>query len=387
MEEARTKIAELKHACATLDEQLAVEYRQFGQAVYENTYRDDSQPMIDARTCVAEKKAAVDEIQKNIHHIEQATSASETAREEITKIEQRLASIEYEKNSLYSRIGVITYEEYAAGAIGEEFSLLFTSITHQNAELSRYQKELKENELRYVAASFFEKMSLKMKRNKLKAEMEKMDSAREDLFRNAGKQICNSELIKRVKSRNAAVISEDFSRLDQERDRMYALLESRKIDLNRNQDVLSQSGIETPDVVKKVRELGRRLDKAQQLLDQEYAVLGKAALGDEGYVEELQSHEDVAKVLSEIDRLNGERREIEHQLNRLESALRIRELESAIDVDRQKEVRIKGQLDALKGQLEELDHRITANRKHIASLKQVLLDDEPADRGTPGEQS
>ncbi len=168
---------------------------------------------------------------------------------------------------------------------------------------------------------------------------------------------------------------------------MYALLESRKIDLNRNQDVLSQSGIETPDVVKKVRELGRRLDKAQQLLDQEYAVLGKAALGDEGYVEELQSHEDVAKVLSEIDRLNGERREIEHQLNRLESALRIRELESAIDVDRQKEVRIKGQLDALKGQLEELDHRITANRKHIASLKQVLLDDEPADRGTPGEQS
>ncbi len=386
MEDARTKIAEYKHDCSTIDDQLSSYFQRYGQVVYEVESSEDEQLVIDARTRVSECEAAVKSVKKSIQNIEQAKSASETAKEEISKIEQRLASIEYEKNSLYSRIGVITYEEYAAGEVGEEFSLLFTSITHQNADLSRLKKELKENELRYVASSFFEKISLKRKRKKLKDEMEKIDTAREDLFRNAGKQICNSELIKKVKSKNAAVISGDFNRLDQERDRMYALLESRKIDFNRNQDILNKFGVEI-DIAKKVREMDKRLHKAEQALDQEYTALGKSAFGSEVYANLPQSHSEIAEILVEIDRLQSKRKQVGHQLSQLEINLKIREIESIIDVDHQKEIRAKSQLESFSEQLKEIDQRILSNRKQIASLKQILLDDSQEDSGTSSEQS
>lgn len=385
MEEARTKIAEYKHACMTIDEQLKTQFEIYGKAAIEVEVSSDDEVVMDARSRVQSKYAAVAEIEKSIRNIQQAKDASETAKEEISRIEQRLASIEFEKNSLYSRIGVITYEEYAAGEVGEEFSLLFTSITHQNAELSTIQKQLKENELRHVAASFFERMSLKLKRNKIKAEMERLESAREDLFRNAGKQICNSELIKLVKSKNAAVISADFKRLDQERDRMYALMESRKFDFNKSQEILNQSGIDS-DVSKKVRELEKRLEKAKEELGTEYAEMGRLAIELDDYVAALKGIEHLDEVVAEIDRLTLEKKRIERRLARLEAKIKIKELESIIDVDHQKDQRVRSQIEALNEQLKELDQRIASNRKQIAALKKVLAED-PEDDGMTGEQA
>ncbi len=385
MEEARTKIAEYKHACMTIDEQLKTQFEIYGKAAVEAEVSSDDEVVMDVRSRVQSKYAAVAEIEKSIRNIQQAKDASETAKAEISRIEQRLASIEFEKNSLYSRIGVITYEEYAAGEVGEEFSLLFTSITHQNAELSTIQKQLKENELRHVAASFFERMSLKLKRNKIKAEMEKLESAREDLFRNAGKQICNSELIKLVKSKNAAMISADFKRLDQERDRMYALMESRKFDFNKSQEILNQSGIDS-DVNKKVRELEKRLEKAKEELGTEYAEMGRLAIELDYYVAALKGIDHLDEVVAEIDRLTLERKRIERKLARLEAKIKIKELESIIDVDHQKDQRVRSQIEALNEQLKELDQRIVSNRKQISALKKVLAEDSEDD-GMTGEQA
>lgn len=374
MEDARTRIAEYRHACQKLDAELQVQYGTIGRELYENgRVSSTDQELQDTLSLLQQKSSAVSQILVQKESIEKARSASETAKEEISNIEQRLAAVEFEKNSLYSRIGVITYEEYAAGEIGEEFSLLFTSITHQNAELSRLQKELKENELRYVAASFFEKMSLKMKRNKLKSELETMEQAREDLFRSAGKQISNSELIEHVRSRNARVISDDFKRLDQERDRMYALLEARKFDYNRNQDLLNQSGVET-DVAKKIKELERLVSSAQESLQEGYAQLGSLLYGRE---KALPDDESINAAADEIAQLLSRRAELESKISRLEAKVKIKELESQIDVDYQKEQRIRSQLAVLTEQLEELDARITSQRSQIAALKQLLQQEEP----------
>ncbi len=374
MEEIRTKIAELKHICVTLDAQLKTRSQSFGEMVFPFEQSIEDQSLADSYQLVGTQKEVVSAIEGDISRIKQATSASELAKVEISKIEQRLASIEFEKNSLYSRIGVITYEEYAAGEIGEEFSLLFTSITHQNAELSKIQKNLKENELRYLAASFFEKMSLKMKRNKMKSELEKMDVAREDLFKNSGKQICSSDLIGHVKSKNAVAISKDFSRLDQERDRMYALLESRKFEFNQNQDLLNHSGVDG-DVNKRIKELEKQYHKAKAGLDAAFSALGSKAIGIDEYRELAQNHEEILAIIYEINGLLAEREGVQRQLDTYDARLKIKELESTIDIDHQKETRVKSQVKVLNEQLEELKQRIASNRKQIAALKKMIVNE------------
>jgi chromosome segregation ATPase len=327
---------------------------------------------------VADRQKALSVVEKDIRDIQQAREAADTAKDEISRIEQRLASIEFEKNSLYSRIGVISYEEYAAGEIGEEFSLMFSAITHQNAELSRLQKQLKENELKHVAASFFEKMSLKMKRNKLKAEMEKLEASREELFRNAGRQISDSDLMELVKSKNAHTISQDFKRLDQERDRMYALLESKKFDYNKSQDILDQSGADS-DAQKKIKELEKLLVKAEREFGGSLEELGKAAYDLESCRKRMIEEPRAAEALEQIDSLLEQRSKLDRQLAYLDARIRIKELESAIDVDHQKEQRVSAQISALNDQLKEIDQRIQQTRKQITELGEVLEHNRPTD--------
>ncbi|MGM0432521.1 MAG: hypothetical protein ACQEQU_07405 [Spirochaetota bacterium] len=385
MEETRTRIAECKQACTDIDAKLLKQYELFGEIVYSQVPDDEEHSLQEFRQEADEKRKVLTDIEKDIRDIQQAQEAADTAREEISRIEQRLASVEFEKNSLYSRIGVITYEEYAAGQVGEEFSLLFTSITHQNAELSRVQKQLKENELKYVAASFFEKMSLRMKRNKIKAELEKLEAAREDLFRNAGKQICNSELIHHVKSKNAHAISEDFKRLDKERDRLYALLESKRFDYNKSQDILDQSGADS-DAAKKVKELEKRKAQAEQELNQVYGQIGKQAAQMRYYTDSLSERQDASAALEQVEALLEERQTFEKELEQLEAQTKIRELSSAIDVDRQKQERVRSQITALNGQLTEIEQRIEQMKAQIEELRTTLPKNATGDRITDEQQ-
>jgi DNA repair exonuclease SbcCD ATPase subunit len=377
MEETRTKIAECKQARVEIDTELRKQFGVYGRALWESDHPPE-QTLEEFVQIVADRQKALGAVEKDIRDIQQAREAADTAKDEIARIEQRLASIEFEKNSLYSRIGVISYEEYAAGEIGEEFSLMFSAITHQNAELSRLQKQLKENELKHVAASFFEKMSLKMKRNKLKAEMEKLEASREELFSNAGRQISDSDLMELVKSKNAHTISQDFKRLDQERDRMYALLESKKFDYNRSQDILDQSGAES-DAQKKIKELEKKLVKAERELGGALEELGKAAYDLDSCRKRMVEEPKAADALEQIDGLLARRSQLDKQLAYLDAKVRIKELESAIDVDHQKEQRVSSQISSLNDQLKEIDQRIQQTRKQIRELGEVLEKNRPAD--------
>jgi len=163
MEQNSAQIGEYRKEISGILSELEVQFEQLGKVLT----RFSSPKFIEAKEMQTRIKAIevdVDTLDMKISGIQQAKDKSQAAREEIAAIEQRLSSIDMEKNSLFSRIGVIAYEEYSAGSLGEEFSLLFTSVTHQNTELTKFQKALKENELRFVAAPFFEKMSLRIKR-------------------------------------------------------------------------------------------------------------------------------------------------------------------------------------------------------------------------------
>jgi DNA repair exonuclease SbcCD ATPase subunit len=227
-------------------------------------------------------------------------------------------------------------------------------------------------------------MSLKMKRNKLKAEMEKLEASREELFRNAGKQISDSDLMELVKSKNAHTISQDFKRLDQERDRMYALLESKKFDYNKSQDILDQSGADS-DAARKVKDLEKQLVKAERELSGSLVELGKAAFANEYYHSLLTGNEESSKAGEQIAQLLDKRSALEKEITYLDAKIRIKELESVIEVDHQKEQRVSAQISSLNEQLKEIDQRIQQARKQIQELHQVLEDSRVND-GTADER-
>ena len=369
MEQNSAQIGEYRKEISGILSELEVQFEQLGKVLT----RFSSPKFIEAKEMQTRIKAIevdVDTLDMKISGIQQAKDKSQAAREEIATIEQRLSSIDMEKNSLFSRIGVIAYEEYSAGSLGEEFSLLFTSVTHQNTELTKFQKALKENELRFVAAPFFEKMSLRIKRNKLKNEIQKLDSAREDLFRKAGKQISSSDYINQVKSRNAIIISEDYKRISIESARLYEQMENRKSEGQKNEEFLLRAGV-TGSIEKRVGELTKNRELYYTNLQVLYIDLAHFMLDHPEELAKVEEVPEAANNLQHIHKLERKQKELENKITQLEAKIRITELETIIKNDQDRVEHLNGQIIILTKQIQEIKETVSQNRKQIVNLKKI----------------
>lgn len=374
MELEKNSIAEYKKEIASILTEMNHQLELLGKALAVSS----SPEFPEGKELIIKIKADEDDvstIREKIHTITQADQRVKTAKEEITKIEQRLASLDYEKNNLYSRIGVIAYEEYTAGGLGEEFSLLFTSVNHQNSELMKAQKALKENELRFVAASFLEKMSLRLKKNRIKSDIQKLDSAREELFRKAGKQICATELIRQVKSKNAAIIFDDFKRLELENNSLLDQMNVRKNDCVLYEDLIANSGV-TGAIEKHLDEQNKRLQEKEQALFGLYRAFGKMVREHNELIEQYAQDSGVISTLQSISDLEKEESTLEKHIAELEILIKIEELELLISDEQSKIRHFNGQIESLTRQIKEVESKIAQNRKQIITLKKSIHAEE-----------
>ncbi len=311
----------------------------------------------------------IERLDQVISEIHQANMGARSSSEEISQIEQRLASIEFEKNSLYSRIGVIAYEEYTAGEAKEEFSLIFSSVLHQNSRLTKSQKSLKDIELRYVAASFIERMSLRMRQKKIRKEIEVLNKEREQLFRKAGKQICTSNLIKDIRSRTASTISSEYERLEKTYETLYRQLEDKKRVRSKNEEILSHAGV-ADNLDKRVEQLKESRVVNEENLQKLYSQLG-------AYLVErpdIYTKKDIPELSQALKRISTSREKItekESKVNKLEADIKIDDLKQLIDRDNQAIDRKHAQITGLQKEIREIKHRVSQNSEKIEELRQA----------------
>ncbi len=312
----------------------------------------------------------IERVDQLIGEIHQANMGARSSTEEISQIEQRLASIEFEKNSLYSRIGVIAYEEYTAGEVKEEFSLIFSSVIHQNARLTKAQKSLKDIELRYVAASMIERMSLRMKQKKIRKEIELLNKEREQLFRKSGKQICTSKLIKDIKSKTALTISAEYDRLETTYEALYRQLEEKKKDRSKNEEILTHAGV-ADNLDKRIDELKESRAVHEENLQKLYAELGSYLL-ERTEIFEKKDIPELTPTLKSIDACREQIEESQKKVRRLEAEIKIDELNQFIDRDTQSIERKHAQITGLQKEIREIKSRVTQNNEKIEELRQII---------------
>ncbi len=312
----------------------------------------------------------IERVDQLISEINQANMGARSSSEEISQIEQRLASIEYEKNSLYSRIGVIAYEEYTAGEAKEEFSLIFASVLHQNARLTKAQKSLKDIELRYVAASVFERMTLRMRQKKIRREIEQLNKEREQLFRDAGKQICTTKLIRDIKSKTAGTIAAEYERLEKAYEALYKQLEEKKHDRSKNEEILSHAGVAN-NLEKRIEELKESKSVNEENLNRLYAELGAYVL-DRPEIYQKKEIPELERTLKEIASCREQIEHRQYRVKQLEAEIKVEELRQFIERDNQAIERKHAQISSLEKEIEEIKKRVSQNSEKIEELKQII---------------
>ena len=368
MEQKRTQITailkELDSYKLDLDGHLA----ELGRVVFPHM-KPKEEPEEDTIEQIRSIQGEIERADQVISEIHQANMGARSSSEEISQIEQRLASIEFEKNSLYSRIGVIAYEEYTAGEAKEEFSLIFASVLHQNARLTKSQKSLKDIELRYVAASFIERMSLRMRQKKIRKEIELLNKEREQLFRKAGKQICTSNLIKDIRSKTAGTIASEYSRLEKTYETLYRQLEDKKRDRSKNEEILSHAGV-ADNLDKRVEQLKESRVVNEENLQKRYAALGAYLLERP----QIYQKKDIPELSQTLKRISSTQEQIssrDAKVKKLEADMKIVELKQLIDRDNQAIDRKHAQITGLQKEIREIKQRVSQNSEKIEELQRV----------------
>jgi|GEM_PF-3141699 len=369
MEQKRAQIASHTKEIEKLQEELNKNLAELGRIVSPRMEPDQvpKEGTIEQIRSIEEEIERIDQL---IDEINQANVKAKSSSEEISELEQRISSIEFEKNSLYSRIGVIAYEEYTAGQAKEEFSLIFSSVIHQNTQLTKAQKSLKDIELRYVAASVFERMSLRMKQKKIRKEIEALNKEREQMFQKAGKEICTSSLIREIRSKTASTIASEYERLEKTHEALYRQLEEKKNDRHKNEEILSHAGV-SDNLEKRVDELKENKAVHENNLRSLYAHLGSYLLDRPEIYKGLDIPE-LSNTLKHIDECRKSIEKKENQVKKLEAEMKIEELKQFIERDNQAIERKQAQITNLQKEIQEIKKRVSQNTEKIDELSQII---------------
>ncbi len=369
MEQKRSQISAFQKEIEQIQTKLEISLADLGKVVFPHMNPKDF-PNEGTVEQIRSIEGEMERIDRLIEDINQANWGAKNSSEEIAQIEQRIAAIEFEKNSLYSRIGVIAYEEYTAGEAKDEFALIFSSVIHQNAKLTKAQKSLKDIELRYVAASVFERMSLRVKQKKIRKEIEQLNKERELLFRKAGKHICTSRLIKDIKSKTAGSIAVEYERLEKNHESLYSQLEERKKTRAKNEEILSHAGV-ADNLEKRIEELQESRSVHDDQLKKLYASLGSFLLEHP----KIYQGKDIPELSTTLHAIESSREKIEQRKNdvkKLESEMKIDELKQYIDRDNQAMERKHAQITSLQKEIREIKGRVNQHADKIEELKRII---------------
>jgi len=371
MEEKRSLIHTYQKEVSKVQKMLDENLADLGKVVSPHVDPEDipEKEILDQILGVEGEIKRIDRLIDDIKHADQAVK---TSNEEITQIEQRLASIEFDKSSLYSRIGVIAYEEYTAGEANEEFSLVFSAVIHQNAKLTKIQKELKDIELRYVAASVLERMSLRMRQKKIRKQIDQLNDDREQLFRKAGKQICTSKMIKDIKSRTAASLAAEYAKLEKNQEDLNKRLEEKKSEKYRNEEILSHAGV-SENLDKRIEELNESRQVHEANIRQLYSQIGSYALEHPELYKNIKD-DSLEGILEKIGESQKRIDAAQQKIKKLETELKIAELMQVIERDKQSVDQKQQQIDQLNREIEETNRRIDQNNGRIEEFRKNITE-------------
>jgi len=278
----------------------------------------------------------------------------------VTECRRRIADLNKQNEAVCEQIGRVAYTAYRNIPSGqEEFGSFFSRLEVLDSELQQGRSMIANLESRTKRGPFVARAGMRGRITYLKGALALKNRTMESSFKRTGKEICESELMGRIKDEHFAKAIKPFM----ENKKQIQTLKEQKEQLRAQQEEiwaeLKKLGAEK-NQEKKVRELEKVIAETERRLKEGCLSLGLQYRKKP--VPGLAGNEEITALLEEISNAEKAMAADRKQIRRLEADLQAEE--------------ISRELEKMREKIESLSEEIDGRRQDLAALEQSLRDRE-----------
>lgn len=350
-----------------LHEQLAVA----GRLIVESGALPDEEPYATLIAHDAEISRRIDDLRRTHDRIVTIGERLQEIADARGELEKRHREIGNELDPHYQTIGENAFRVFRDNPlVDQEYAEIFTPLLDAYEELKQIRGDLSQAESQISEKPFLEKMVLRGRVIVLRNRLSMRENHLERLFREAGKQISNTDFITTIGDPGLDEAAAPFLELMDESQRL-----EQEIKVLEEERSTLQSELETLGVARRpagrLHEINDEIREAESQRAESLAAIARSAAGSE-LVSQLG--DEIQEALEQVRTTEQQRETAQETLNRLDAALEAERLSGDVD---QMESSIKRKRD----QIQNLTNDIEALEREKAGL-QARIEEAERKRGS-----
>lgn len=367
----RSQIEVVQRQIAVVDHDLEVLFAELGMHVL--TLRQPvvsdgcEQPYLD----LAKAKAALDDTDARILHFKQIGQNIQDASSRIGHVKDLLGEHERKLRLVYSRLGVIAWEEASSQVLSETVRRLLPSIEEQQRKANSLKKNHESASRRSRESGPWFKIPLKVKELLAEKRLNRYSRSHEEFFVESGRAIAEALCIRQLASSSAVELDGEYRTLMGEIAAWKEEMDMLHQKISTEQSRLEKEGA-AGSIDRKVQDLeARRKDEAESVRIFA-AVYGKAICSLSNCWKEIDVHTETLRCYDQIRRHERIRKQLEQRITELEIEREITDLVLLIEQDEERVLYLRQTIDQFNRQIDDIGRTIGRNREKIGQLKHRL---------------
>ncbi|MGI6432970.1 MAG: hypothetical protein ACOXZ4_03800 [Sphaerochaetaceae bacterium] len=320
---------------------------------------------------LAKEKSLLDALKQQTAHLKQIGSNLTDSNKGIRELKKTIAQTQKELQVVFSRIGVIAWEESVSGVLASELDTLLPSLHQRQQQIENLRAEQATLHAKSEQTKPVLNLPLKLRLLVLSHRFNTAVKENRAFFEEVGQLISQADALPLLVSSSAPQLHQEVNRLQSEIEMCHQEVTLLQQQITEQKGRLEEVGV-SGSIERKVQELQQIGKERQQTVNQ--LAIGYGTIISES-TEPWKGREIPPIMLTcydQIARHQRIRKQLQKKIGELNIESEIGELVYLIEQDEERILHIRGMIDQHNRQIVDIQKTIGANREKIGSLKQAL---------------
>jgi uncharacterized phage infection (PIP) family protein YhgE len=363
------QIDELKRGMEAEEHDLEILFTELGLLVCDLRQPFATGPCEQPYLQLAKTKTEHQDINARIDHLKQIGQQISRSASRISEVTDLIHTNEGLLSTVFSRIGVIAWEESASHVLPENLAHLLPDVTEQQKQIAHMQVQCTQAEQDILATNGVKKIPIYVKSYVLRRRLKRITDDSEFSFAESGRSIAAAGCIRQLASESAPALEEEYDRLSQEVAGYSEEITVLKQSISSSRDKLEKASV-SGSVERTLLELKEMQKAASEKLGLHAGLYGKTICRLDDPWKDLEIPPEVLKCYDQIRRHERIHSQMEKRIGELRIEIDISELLLLIGQDEERIAHLHDTIAQFEHQIDEIRLTIQENRERISKLKQ-----------------
>ncbi len=370
MEPYKKRIEELERRIQRNSAEIRTQLKKLGEYLsYQEQDAFTATEMADLHRRIQDLRGQLPKSRQQVKRILQCVSRNEELEQEINEKKRQIAGLEEANQTICEEIGKAAFEAYKSRSSGrEEYSALFEPLIKQERELTELESEYAKLQSHGKDGNFFRIFRETGRSLYLKGILSLKRKGIGKTYREAGKRLCESQIGAELKGGGLDRVLGPYEENDRKINALRQEVSKLRSEQEKMWNDLKELGAARSHQ-KRVREIELGIQRIEEELGDAFEGLG--SLFRSRPPERFSDDVEVARALKQIEVCEEAKRQSAKQIERIEAAIRIDNLQRQARNLNQRVARLEEEIRLRSGEIATLKAQVAEGETEIRRLERI----------------